>query len=98
MTLNEIHNRFPNWIHKTKNNKLIRVCNSSGFPLGCIYQDGTRYIYEFCIFEGGVYFVECAEFLTNFKHRRLLTLKTGLYMQYIGVLKEIWNETIQDTE
>lgn len=98
MTLDEIHNRFPNWICKTKNNKLIRVCNSSGFPLGWVYQDGTRCIYEFCIFEGGVHFLESVGFLTNFKYRRLLTLNTGRYMQYIGVLKEIRNETIQDTE
>lgn len=97
MTLDEIHNRFPNWICKTKNNKLIHVCNSSGF-LGCIHQDGTRYIYEFCIFKNSIAFIESVGFLTNFKYRRLLTLNTGRYMQYIGVLKEIRNETIQDTE
>ena len=89
LTLNEILNRFPNWVCKTESNRSLHVHNSSGYPLGWIYQDKTRCIYEFCSFEDSAHFLEEAEFLSNFKHRRLLTLKSILFTQYICVLKEI---------
>lgn len=97
MTLNEILNKFPNWVCETKSNKMMQVHSFSGFPLGWVHQDRTRCIYEFCSFEGSVHFLEDAEFLSNFKHKHLLTLKSTLYTQYIYVLKEFSNETSQDT-
>lgn len=98
LTLNEILNKFPSWVCESESNKSLHVHSSSGFPLGWIHQDKTRCIYEYCVFEGSVHFLEDAEFLSNFKHKRLLTIKSILYTQYICVLKEIRNEAIQDTE
>ena len=98
LTLDKILNRFPNWVCKSESNQRLYVHSSSGFPLGWIHQDKTRCIYEYCTFEGSVHFLEDVEFLSNFKHKRLLTIKSILSTQYICVLKEIRNEAIQDTE
>ena len=98
MTLNDIYDRFPNWLGPIYGDPYIaHVFKSSGLPIGCLYQDKSRCIYESYIYNGTIHALENAEFLSNFKHKHLLTLKSTLYTQYIYVLKEFSNETSQDT-
>ena len=90
MTLNEILNKFPNWVCETKSNKMMQVHSFSGFPLGWIHQDKTRsIIYESYTYEGNIRALAYVEFLSKFKHRRLLTIKTDLFTRYIHVLQGI---------
>lgn len=87
LTLSEIKDKFPNWVGKTKEG-ILHVYDS-GFPLGWIHQDKTRCIYESYTCEGNIHALAHAEFLSNFKHRRLLTIKTDLFTRYIHVLQGI---------
>lgn len=89
LTLNEIHDRFPNWVCRI-HPKALSVHNSSGFPIGYVYQDKTRSIYESYIWNDGAGMMESAEFLSYFKRKFLLTIKdTPNYTRYIYDLQKI---------
>lgn len=88
LTLNEIRNRFPDWVGEIYNSKLP-VYKPSGYPIGCLYQDKTRCIYESYSFDGAINVIENAEFLSNFKHKCLLVTKITSYVRHIYVLQEI---------
>lgn len=89
LTLQEIHDRLPNWVSNI-NPKVLYVRNSSGFPIGYIHQDKTRSIYESYIWNDGTCMMESAKFLSYFKHRFLLTIKdTPNYTRYIYVLQKM---------
>lgn len=93
LTLNEIKDKFPNWVGEIYNN-MLHVYKSSGLSIGCLYQDKTRCIYEGYIFNGYAYTIslnelENAEFLSHFKHKHLLTIKIDSYTRHIYVLQRI---------
>lgn len=89
LTLQEIHDRLPNWVSSI-NPKALCVHNSSGFPIGYVYQDKTRSIYESYIWNDGTGMMSSNEFLSYFKHRFLLKIKdTPNYTRYIYVLQKI---------
>lgn len=89
LTLSEIKDKLPNQVFSITS-KALCVHNSSGFPIGYIYQDKTRSIYESYIWNDGTGIVANAEFLSYFKHRPLLTIKdTPNYTRYIFVLQRI---------
>lgn len=89
LTLQEIHDRLPNWVSSI-NSKALCVHNSSGFPIGYVYQDKTRSIYESYIWNDGTGMMSSNEFLSYFKHRFLLKIKdTPNYTRYIFVLQKI---------
>lgn len=89
LTLNEIHDRLPNWVFSI-NPRVLCVHNSSGFPIGYVHQDKTRSIYESYIWNDGTAMMASVEFLSYFKRKFLLTIKdTPTYTRYIYVLQKI---------
>lgn len=90
MTLNDIHDKFSSWLGPIYGDPYIAyVFKSSGLPIGCLYQDKSRCIYESYIYNGTIHALENAEFLFNFKHKHLLTIKDGTYTRYVYVLQRI---------
>lgn len=65
------------------------VYKSSGLPIGCLYQDKTRCIYESYIYNDSIHALENMEFLSYFKHKHLLTIKIDSYTRHIYVLQEL---------
>ena len=91
LTLDEIRDRFPDWVGVPIyiNQHILHVYKSSGLPIGCLYQDKTKCIYESYIFNDSIHALENVEFLSYFKHKHLLTIKIDSYTRYIYVLQEL---------
>ena len=90
MTLSDIQDRFPSWLGPIYEDPYIaHVYKSSGLPIGCLYKDKSRCIYESYIYNDTIHALENVEFLSNFKHKHLLTIKDGSYTRYVYVLQKI---------
>lgn len=92
LTLSEIKDKFPEWKCKEMyiNPHTLHVFASpSGLPIGGLYKDKSRCIYESYTYYGRIHVLENAKFLSCFKHKRLLTIKTDLYTRHIYVLQRI---------
>ena len=89
MTLSDIQDKFPSWLGPIYGDPYIaHVFKSSGLPIGCLYQDKSRCIYESYIY-GVMNALENAEFLSHFKRKHLLTIKADACVRHIYVLQKI---------
>lgn len=91
LTLDMVKNKLPDMAGQVIfiNQWTLNVYNNSGLPIGCLYQDKTRCIYESYTYDNGMHELENVEFLSYFKRKHLLTIKIGAYIRCIYILQEI---------
>lgn len=89
LTLSEVQNKVAFSTTFSINQFTGSVYKSSGLPIGCLYQDKTRCIYEGYTYDNGIHALENMEFLSHFKHKHLLTIKIDSYTRHIYVLQGI---------
>ena len=94
LSLTEIQNRFPNMLRSVNGKQLSALLPPLSIPMGYIIQDrkNGKIIYEYYVCHGSLTLISSAEFLSHFKHKRLLGFfndKAGLSTRWLYELKEV---------
>ena len=91
LSLAEIQKEFPNILRSVDGEQLSVLLPPLSIPMGYITQDKNngRIIYEYYAFHGSLTLISSAEFLSHFKHKRLLGFndKAGLSTRWLYELK-----------